>query len=58
MALLTTRDISESFDSATVGRGEAYHRENRVADLSIEVIDDDYVILRSNVSGSGYIYSV
>ncbi len=58
MALITTREISESFENATFARGEAYYRENRVADLSIEVIDEDFVILRSNVKGSGYVYSV
>ena len=58
MELLTPREISASFDKATFSRGESYYREKRVADLSVEVIDDDFVILRSNVRGSGYVYTV
>jgi SNF2 family DNA or RNA helicase len=58
MTNLTKKEISVSFDNATFGRGEAYYHQDRVQNLLVEVIDDDYVILRSQVRGSGYVYTV
>lgn len=58
MAIPTKKEMSDSFDSATFGRGETYFSDDRVSNISVEAIDDDYVIIRSQVKGSGYSYTV
>ncbi|MFT5045971.1 MAG: hypothetical protein ACI8UP_002949, partial [Porticoccaceae bacterium] len=56
MLKLTHQHIRQELGGPTFNRGEKYFLEGRVEDVTPEVIDSDYVILRSRVSGSGNLY--
>ena len=56
MLKISHQQIRLEFDGPTFSRGEQYFKDGRVEDFAFEVIDSDYVILRSRVAGSGNFY--
>ena len=57
MLKITHQQVRHELGGATFDRGEKYFIDGRVEDCDYEVIDRDYVILRSRVSGSGNLYN-
>jgi superfamily II DNA or RNA helicase len=56
MLKLTYQHIRHELGGATFNRGEKYFLEGRVEGVTAEIVDSDYVVLRSKVSGSGNLY--
>ena len=57
MLKFTPQDIRHEVGGPTFDRGEGYFEQGRVDEMTPEVIDSDYVLLNSKVSGSGNIYT-
>lgn len=56
MLKLTHQHIRHELGGTTFSRGEKYFQEGRVEDVMPEIIDSDFIVLRSKVTGSANLY--